>query len=79
MKDELAALLEEEVPEIDFRVSADWTADGVINSLRLTEIIALISMEFDISIPYEDITEENFSNLDSLARLVEHLTSSGTK
>ena len=35
--------------------------------------IALLTMEFGIMIPYEEIIEENFNSVAGLARLVEKL------
>lgn len=73
MEDKILKLLSEEYPEIDFRASDMLVDDGIIDSLTITGIIAVLSMEFDIMIPYEEIKEENFNSVSSLARMVERL------
>ena len=47
--------------------------DGILDSLTLTTIIAALTMEFGIVIPYEEIIEENFNSLDAMAAMVEGL------
>ena len=41
--------------------------------LTLTGIIAALSMEFDIEIPYDEIIEENFNSVAAMAEMVERL------
>lgn len=73
MKEKVMELLERECPEIDFGASAALVDDGVLDSLTLTSIIAALTMEFDITIPYEEIVEENFNSVDAMAAMVERL------
>lgn len=73
MKEKVLKLLEQECPEIDFLSSDALVDDGVLDSLSLTSIIAALTMEFNIMIPYEEITEENFNSVDALADMVERL------
>ncbi len=73
MKEKIQKLLESECPDIDFTASNELVTDGILESLTLTIIIAALSMEFGISIPYEDIIEENFNSLDAMAAMVERL------
>ena len=63
----------EEYPEIDFASSEALVDDGILDSLTITGIIAALSMEFDITIPYEEIVENNFNSITGLARMVERL------
>ena len=55
MEDKILELLSEEYPDIDFESSDTLVDDGVLDSLTITGIIAALSMEFDITIPYEEI------------------------
>ena len=55
MYDKVLELLQEEYPEIDFTGSDELVDDGILDSLTLTGIIAALSMEFDIEIPYDEI------------------------
>ena len=55
MEQKILELLSDEYPEIDFTASDTLGDDGILDSLTITGIIALLSMEFDITIPYEEI------------------------
>lgn len=73
MKEKVLAVLERECPNIDFLSSDKLVDDGTLDSLALTSIIAALTMEFDITIPYEEIVEENFNSVDGMAAMVERL------
>ncbi|MBR2659974.1 MAG: acyl carrier protein [Clostridia bacterium] len=73
MKEKVLALLKDEFPEIDFESSCALVDDGILDSLSITGIIAVLSMEFGIIIPYEEIVEDNFNSVDALADMVERL------
>lgn len=74
MKEKVLEVLKSEYPEIDFLASDELVDDGILDSLTLTGIIAALSMEFDITIPYEEIIEENFNSVDGMAAMVERLS-----
>lgn len=73
MEEKVLALLTEEYPEIDFNASDALVDDGILDSLTITGIIAALTMEFGITIPYEEIIEENFNSIAGLAKMVERL------
>ena len=73
MYDKVLELLQEEYPEIDFTGSDELVDDEILDSLTLTGIIAALSMEFDIEIPYDEIIEENFNSVAAMAEMVERL------
>ncbi len=73
MEEKVLALLSEEYPEIDFESSDALVDDGMLDSLTITGIIANLTMEFGIQIPYEEIIEENFNSIHGLAAMVERL------
>lgn len=73
MREKVLACLQDEFPDIDFEYSDALVDDGIIDSLTITGMIAALSMEFGIVIPYEDIIESNFNSIDALAKLVERL------
>lgn len=75
MEKRILALLEEEYPEIDFMESEELVDDGILDSLTITGIIAALTLEFDITVPYEEIIEDNFNSIAGLARMVERLQS----
>ena len=73
MEQKVLDLLSEEFPEIDFMESDALVDDGILDSLTITGIIAALTMEFGITIPYEEIVEENFNSVAGLAKMVERL------
>lgn len=73
MEQKILELLMEEYPEIDFLSSDALVDDAILDSLTITGIIAALTMEFGIIIPYEEIIEENFNSIDGLAKMVEKL------
>ena len=73
MNETILKLLTEEFPEVDFSASDTLVDDVILDSLTITGIIATLSMEFGITIPYEEIIEENFNSIEGLARMVERL------
>ncbi len=73
MEEKILHLLQEEYPEIDFMASNELVDDGLLDSLTLTGIISLLTMEFGITIPYEEIIEENFNSVAGMAKMVEKL------
>ena len=73
MREKILELLTEEFPDVDFTSSDALVDDGILDSLTITGIIATLTMEFGITIPYEEIIEDNFNSIDGLARMVEKL------
>ena len=73
MEERVLELLSEEFPEIDFASSEALVDDGILDSMTITGIIATLSMEFGITIPYEEIVEDNFNSIKGLAAMVERL------
>lgn len=73
MKEKVLEVLKDVNPDIDFTSSDTLVDDGVLDSLTLTSIIAALTMEFDIVIPYEEIVEENFNSVDAMTAMVERL------
>ena len=74
MEEKILSLLQAEYPEIDFQASDELVDDGILDSLTLTGIIAVLTIEFGITIPYEEIIEENFNSIASMAKMVERLS-----
>lgn len=73
MKEKVLEVIQAECPDVDFLASNTLVDDGILDSLALTSIIAALTMEFGITIPYEEIVEENFNSLDGLTKMVEKL------
>ena len=75
MEEKNYELLSEEFPEIDYKESDTLVDAGILDSLTITGIIATLTMEFGITIPYEQIIEDNFNSIAGLAKMVEKLSS----
>ena len=73
MEKKVLQILTEEFPDVDFTASDALVDDGILDSLTITGIIAALTMEFGITIPYEEIIEENFNSIKGLASMVERL------
>ena len=73
MREKVLEVLTEEFPGVDFEASDELVADGIMDSLTITGVIAALSMEFGIVIPYEEMIEDNFNSLEALANMVERL------
>lgn len=73
MKEKVLQVIQAECPDVDFLSSDRLVDDGILDSLALTSIIAALTMEFNIVIPYEEIIEANFNSVDAMASLVEKL------
>ena len=73
MKDKVLEVLQAEFPELDFLSSDELVDDGILETRTLTGIIAALTMEFGITIPYEEIIEENFNSVYGMAAMVERL------
>ena len=73
MYEKVLALLQGEFPDVDFLSSEALVDEGVLDSLLLTEIIAALTMEYGVVIPYEEIIEENFNSVKGMAGMIERL------
>ena len=71
----LLAILENIRPEHDFTESKDFIADGLLDSFDVMTLVAELEKYFGISIDGEDITPENFKNLENLERLLQQYLS----
>ncbi|MCD7761930.1 MAG: phosphopantetheine-binding protein [Lachnospiraceae bacterium] len=73
MKEKVLALLEEEFADIDFSQDA-LVDDGILDSLTIVSMITTLSLEFGITIPYDEVIPENFNSVDAITELVEKLS-----
>lgn len=71
MREKVKNVLVENYPEIDFESSTELVDDGILDSLTMVGIISALSMEFGVTLPYEDIVPENFNSIDAMVELLE--------
>jgi acyl carrier protein len=55
-------------PEADFSKSADFVAEGLLDSLDLIMLVSEIEHQFGIDIPGEEIRAHNFCSVDAIVR-----------
>ncbi len=68
--EKLLEALKEVDEDIDFQEETALIEDGLIDSLRLTEIIAVLNDAFDVYIASKDIEPENFNSAQAMLELV---------
>ncbi len=70
MRDKVLEICRNIDDSIDF-TSKELIDGGILDSVTLVEIATELMDEFDIDIPYEEITPENFNSIDAMTELVE--------
>ena len=73
MRKQVLEVLNVAAPSVDFESSVTLADDGIIDSLTVVNIITELSIEFGISVPFEEISAENFNSVDSIVALVKRL------
>jgi len=66
----VAEILREIRPEFDFSASADFIADGMLDSFDVVTLVAALDKNFGISINGVDIVPENFKNQETIEALL---------
>ncbi len=70
---ELLEILREVKPGIDFETETSLVDDGILDSLDIISIISEVSDEFDVKIPPEEITPDNFNSAEAIMELINDL------
>lgn len=73
MRNQVLEILSDVAPSVDFESCTTLADEGIIDSFTIVNIIAELSIEFGISVPFEEISNENFNSLDSITALVQRL------
>lgn len=73
MKNKILELLQDINPTYSYELSNDFIGDGLIDSFDMINLVAAIDEIFNVSVPGVEITPENFTNIDSIAKLLEKL------
>ena len=71
--EDMLRLLQEVLPKVDFNNDKSLVDNGTLDSLDIISIISELSSEYDIEIPAEEITPENFNSAEAIYTLVEKL------
>ncbi|MBQ4155350.1 MAG: acyl carrier protein [Clostridia bacterium] len=70
---ELLEILKEVKPGVDFETETCLVDDGILDSLDIISIISEVADEFDVKIPPEEITPENFNSAEAMMELINDL------
>jgi len=77
MDDDILKRLTEDFSDTDFSPAEDSEVEGIPDSLTVTEIISTLTTDYGVSVPYEEINEENFGSVEGLAKMVKKLKKEG--
>lgn len=73
MKEQILALLNEALPQIDFLASDSMVDDGILDSLSIVTLVSELSMEFGITFDMESLMPENLNSIDAIVETVKSL------
>lgn len=72
--DRLIQILTELNPDVDFETEDTLIDGGILDSFDIVTLVAEIDDVFDIQIPAEELTPENFNSAKALYALVQRLS-----
>ena len=70
MEDRIIRILTEIRPEFDFKKAKNFIEEGLLDSFDIFNLVNSLDQEFGISIDGMDILAENFSSVESIAKLL---------
>ena len=73
MKEQILALVEEVLPQIDFTASDRLVDDGILDSLSIVTLVSELSMEFGVTFDMNELTPENLNSIDAIVETVQKL------
>lgn len=68
--DKIIAILQDLRPEYDFTQSADFIADGYLDSFDIVALVSALEENYNILIDALDILPENFCSVEAIAAVV---------
>lgn len=71
--EELIKILNGLHPDVDFETCETLIDDKILDSFDIVTLVAEISSVFDVMIPAEELTPENFNSAKALYALIERL------
>ncbi len=72
--DEFLSVVKSILPDIDFQDSQKLVTDGAISSLSFVMLFTAITDHYGITIPFEEITPDNFDSITAMYSLVQRLS-----
>ena len=71
--EQLLTILNRLHPDVDFTEVDDLYEEGVLDSLDMVRLVTEISQTFDVTVPPEELTPDNFLNVESIMAMIERL------
>ena len=72
-KTELLNILQDIHPEIDYENEKNLIDNGIFDSFDIVTLISEIATNFDIKVPANEITPDNFNSFEAIMALLEKL------
>ena len=72
-KTELLSILQDIHPEIDYANEKNLIDKGIFDSFDIVTLISEIVANFDVKVPANEITPDNFNSLEAIMALLEKL------
>ncbi|MDY5577508.1 MAG: acyl carrier protein [Lachnospiraceae bacterium] len=71
--DKLLAILKEIHPDVDFEQCNKLIDDDILDSFDIVSLISEVADTYDVVIPAEYITRENFNSADAIYKVIRKL------
>ena len=73
MEEKIIEILKRVRPNVDYENEKSLVDDGLLDSFDIVGVVNELIAEFDIEVEIDDITPENFNNVEAIAAMVERL------
>ena len=77
MKEEILALLTEELPSVDFSESTALVDGGILDSFAVVTMVSALSDKYDVIFDAESLAAERLNSLDAIVETVRLLQGQG--
>lgn len=71
-RDEIISFFKTEAPDLtpDLTAQTNLFETGILDSLQIVGLITFIESEFNLSLSYDDLTEDNLKSVDAIVALI---------
>lgn len=71
--EELKRILEGIKEQVDYEKETELLTAGILDSVELVELIAAIEEKFQVEVPLDDMTPENFDSITAIWDMIQRL------
>lgn len=75
MEEKIIKILSGLRPEFDFTEKVNFIEEGMLDSFDIVSLVNELDNQFGVVIPGEEVLPENFSSVESMAKLIAKLAS----